>query len=261
MIIRIRIQCPNATLANIIGVYPTGFTQSSTFFDPYDSTISIFKVNYVASANQVGQNLFCFAGVDSIGNQGDSTCLRFTVQIASASQNTLYINNATHFPVGLVPKSQSIWTLIYPTGTTFSRPSTQAYIRFKLTSTQQDFLTYDVVKQTANVDYQSDRLIITSNVIFTPGQQFFISLDPGVFLPIASCLRDSMGITDVSFWPFQIASEPSTTATTSTTSQTTTTTMLNRTVNNSFLLIYLVGNFYLGANNTYNFYYTSNINY
>jgi hypothetical protein len=65
-----------------------------------------FIVNYTASASQVGQNLFCFAGVDSIGNQGDSTSLRFTVQLALESQNTLYINNATHYPTGLVSKYQ-----------------------------------------------------------------------------------------------------------------------------------------------------------
>jgi hypothetical protein len=85
-------------------------------------------------------------------------------------------------------------------------------------------VTYNVVKQTANVDHRSDRLVITSNVIFSPGENFYISLDPGVFLPIATCLRDSMGITDSSFWIFQ-----NTTVTTSTTSQSTTITLLNRT--------------------------------
>ncbi len=39
---RIKIQCTNATLANIISVYPSGFTQSSTYTDPYDATINIF---------------------------------------------------------------------------------------------------------------------------------------------------------------------------------------------------------------------------
>jgi hypothetical protein len=232
--IRIRVQCPNATLANVIGVYPIGFTQSSTITDPYDSTVNLFKVFYTANANQVGQNLFCFAGVDSIGNQGDSTCLRLTVQIATESQNTLYVNNATHFPTGLVSKYQSIWTLIYPIGITFSRPNTDAYIRFKIKSTQQDFVTYNVIKQTANVDYQSDRLIITTNVIFTAGEQYFVSLDPGVFLPIATCFRDSMGITDPLFWPFQTASEPNTTSIAtipSTQLNTIATTKRNRTVN------------------------------
>ncbi|CAF1507818.1 unnamed protein product, partial [Rotaria sp. Silwood1] len=193
-------------------------------------TINIFQVSYTGNANQVGQNLFCFAGVDSIGNQGDSNCLRFTVQLASDSRNTLYVNNATHFPMGLVSKYQSNWTLLYPTTTTFVRPSTDAYIRFKITSTQQDFVTYNVAKQTTNVIYLSDRLIILSNVVFSPGQNYYISIDPGVFLPIATCLRDSMGITDKTFWPFNTASEPNTTVTTSTTSQSSTTTLVNRTV-------------------------------
>lgn len=230
VLIRIRIRCPNATLANIIGVYPSGFTQSNPYLDPFDPTVNVFLVNYTASANQVGQNLFCFAGVDSIGNQGDTTCLRFTVQLSSDSQNTLYLNNATRFPMGLVSKYQSSWTLMYPTGLTFTRPSTFAYIHFKVTSTQVDFVKYNVVTQVNNVDYRSDRLVITSNVIFQPGQQYFIALDPGVFLPIGTCLRDSMGITVDSFWPFQTPTEPSSTLTTSTTSQSSTTTILNRTV-------------------------------
>jgi hypothetical protein len=54
MFIRIKIQCPNATLANIIGVYPSGFTQSSAFTDPYDLTINNFRVSYVANINQAG---------------------------------------------------------------------------------------------------------------------------------------------------------------------------------------------------------------
>ncbi len=78
----------------------------------YDSTISVLKVNYISIVNQVGQNIFCFAGVNSIGNQGDSTCLRLTVQIASENRNTLHINNAIHYPMGLVSKSQSTSTLI-----------------------------------------------------------------------------------------------------------------------------------------------------
>jgi len=187
-------------------------------------------VNYKASASQLGQNLFCFTGVDSIGNQGDSTSLRFTVQLALESQNTLYINNANHYPTGLVSKYQSTWTLLYLSGITYPRSTTDVFIRFKIASTQEDFVTYNVVKQTANVDHRSDRLVITLNVIFSPGENFYISLDPGVFLPIATCLRDSMGITDSNFWTFQTASEPNTTVTTSTTSQSTTITLLNRTV-------------------------------
>ena len=232
VLIRIRVRCPNATLANMIGVFPSGFTQSPSYLDPSDPTVNVILVNYAANINQVGQNLFCFAGVDSIGNQGDSTCLRFTVQISSDSQNTLYLANATRFPVGLVSKYQSTWTLMYPTGMSFVRPSNFAFIRFKVNSTQVDFVQYNVVTQVDIVDYRSDRLVITSNVIFSPGESYFISLDPGVFLPIGTCLRDSMGITVSTFWPFRTPSEPSSTLTTSTTSLSSTTTLRNRTVSN-----------------------------
>jgi hypothetical protein len=230
MRIIIKIQCPNATLDNIIGVYLVGFTRSSTYLDPYDSSVNVFMISYAALVEQLGQNLFCFAGVDSIGNQADTTCLRFTVQQGSSSMNTLYIYNATRFPTGSVSKYQSIWTLIYPNGTTYSRPKTEASIRFKYTSSQVDFLVINVVTAT-NVAYQSDRLIITTSITFAPGTSFYISFDPGVFLEISTCLRDSMGITDPYFWTFQIPSEASTTTTTAPTTTTTpTTTLRSRTV-------------------------------
>jgi len=136
--------------------------------------------------------------------------------------------------MGLFSKYQLTWALIYSTGMTFSRRSTDAYVHIKIASTQLDFVTYNVVKQTANVDYKTDRLVITANVTFTAGEPFFISLDPGVFLPIAARLPDFMGITDASFWLFEIASEPNTTLIITTI----TTTILNRTVNKSYLLIY-----------------------
>jgi len=47
--------------------------------------------------------------------------------------------------MSLVSKYQSTWTLIHPTGMTFSRASTDAYVRFKIASTQLDFVTYNVV--------------------------------------------------------------------------------------------------------------------
>jgi hypothetical protein len=50
--------------------------------------------------------------------------------------------------MGLVSKYQSTWTLIYPTGLTFTRTNTDAYTCFKITLTQQDFVKYKVVKQT-----------------------------------------------------------------------------------------------------------------
>jgi hypothetical protein len=216
MRIVIRIQCLNATLNDIIGVYPTGFTKSLPYLDPYDSSVNLFMINFTASTQQLGQNLFCFAGVDSIGNQADTTCLRFTVQQGTSSMNTLYLSNATRFPTGSVSKTQSVWTLIYPNGSTYSRPNVQASIRFKYSSSQLDFLVINVVTAT-NVNYQSDRLIITTSATFTPGTSFYISFDPGVFLAISTCLKDSMGITDPNFWPFNIPSEASTTTTQSTT--------------------------------------------
>jgi hypothetical protein len=115
-------QYSNATLANVIRLYLTGFTQSSPICtDPSNPTVNIFKVNYVTNVNQVGQNLYCFVYVDSIGNQGDTICfLFFTIQIASESQNSLYINNATHFSIDLVCPYRSIRNINPSNGNEFS---------------------------------------------------------------------------------------------------------------------------------------------
>lgn len=224
MRVLIRVQCPNATLDNLITSTPPGFTRSAMFLDPFDSTVNVVMINYTARIEQLGQNLFCFAGVDSIGNQADTTCLRFTVQQGTSSLNTLYLGNATRYPTNTVSKTQSNWTLIYPSGVTFTRPQVTVFIRFKVASTQQDFSTIDVTS--TNVNYLSDRLTFTSRVIFTPGQSFYVLLDPGVFLAASTCFRDSMGITDPTFWPFNIPSEPNTTVSTAPTTTTTQSTTL-----------------------------------
>lgn len=94
--------------------------------------------------------------------------------------------------MGLVSKSQSTWTLICPTGITFSRPSTKAYVRFKLTSIQQDFVTYDVSIGSFN---KSQKMLFLKRV-----NNFSFNWILLYFLPIASCLRDSMGIRNAFFF-------------------------------------------------------------
>lgn len=132
--------------------------------------------------------------------------------------------------MGLVSKYQSVWTLMYPSGIQYSRPTVDAYVRFKIRSTGDDFVAYNVAKQTSNVEYLIDRLVIRSSVVFGGGQQYYVSMDPGVFLPISTCLRDSMGIMDADFWPFETPWEPSTTTETTSTTESSTTTIRNRTV-------------------------------
>jgi hypothetical protein len=209
--IRLQVQCPNATVTSIFSVNPLGLTYTPIVPDPYDPTIFIYLVYYSATFQQYGQNLYCFSGVDSIGNQGASACLRFIVESSSVLLNPLYTQNLTRYPIGTVASTTSTWTIM--TDTTYVRPTIEAYIRFKLLSDGTDVYRLNVVTETTNVLYLSDRLVITSNVIWTPSEQYYIYFDSGVLALASTCTKPSMPIVDPTFWPFDIPYETTVTTT------------------------------------------------
>jgi hypothetical protein len=208
--VRFEVQCANSTVNSTISVNPTGLLTTPIQQDPFDPTIFVFIASFTSNAQQVGQNLFCFAAVDSIGNQGDSACLRFTVSSQTSSLQPLYIWNATRYPMGTVTKTTSIWTIL--TGSkTYIRPTTESYIRFKQVSDDVDYYVLNVVTATDNVLYYSDRIVINSVVVWTPGEYFYIYFDAGVLVEANTCSKDAMPISDPTFWPFNIPYETTTT--------------------------------------------------
>lgn len=209
--IRLQVQCTNANVTNIISVNPTGLTSTNIIPDPFDNTIFIYIIYYFASADQYGQNLYCFSGVDSIGNQGSSTCLRFIVESPTILLNPLYTQNATRYPIGTVTSTTSIWTII--TNYEYKRPITETYIRFKRLSDNTDVYRLNVVTEINNVVYLTDRLVITSNVLWTPGEQYYIYFDSGTLAVASTCTKPSMPIVDPTFWPFNIPYETTSTTT------------------------------------------------
>ncbi|UJR37024.1 hypothetical protein I4U23_029731 [Adineta vaga] len=223
--VRFKVQCENSSVESFISVNPTGLLTTALQQDSFDPTIYAFLANFTSSADQIGQNLFCFSAVDSIGNQGDSACLRFTVSSQTSSLQPLYRLNAIRYPMGTVLKTTSIWTILTDTRT-YERPKTETYIRFKRTSDDTDYYVLDAVTATSNVLYLSDRIVINSSVVWTPGEHFYIYFDPGVFAEASSCSKEAMPIGDPTFWPFDIPYESTTTTTTttSTTSASSTTT-------------------------------------
>ncbi|CAF1653297.1 unnamed protein product [Adineta ricciae] len=227
--VRFKVQCANATVASYISVNPAGLLTTPIQQDPFDPTIFAFLANFTSSANQIGQNLFCFGAIDSIGNQGASACLRFTVLSATSSLQSMYKQNATRYPMGTVPKTTSVWTLLTD-GHSYERPTTESYIRFKRASDDTDFYVLNVVTATDNVFYLPSSLVINSTVVWTPGERFYIYFDPGVFVEASTCLKESMPINDPNFWPFEIPYETTSTTTTSTSTTSATSTSTTRTV-------------------------------
>ncbi|CAF0770357.1 unnamed protein product [Rotaria sp. Silwood1] len=227
--VRFQVQCTSATVESVISANPAGLLTTSIEQDPFDPTIFAFLANFTSSAQQVGQNLFCFAAVDSIGNQGDSACLRFAVSSQTSSLQPLYRLNATRYPMGTVSKTTSTWTML--TGTSiYERPTTETYIRFKRTSDDVDFYVLNAVTAIDNVLYLSDRIVINSTVVWTPGENFYIYFDAGVFIEASSCSKEAMPISDPNFWPFDIPYETTTTSTTSTTTTSVSSTTTARTI-------------------------------
>ncbi|CAF1199626.1 unnamed protein product [Rotaria sordida] len=227
--VRFKVQCTNATVESIISANPSGLITSSVQQDSFDPMIFAFLANFTSNSEQVGQNLFCFSAVDSIGNQGDSACLRFAVSSQTSSLQPLYRLNATRYPMGTVSKTTSLWTIL--TGAeVYQRPTTETYIRFKRTSDDADFYVLNAVTATANVFYLNDRIVINSTVVWTPGEYFYIYFDAGVFVEASTCSKEAMPISDPNFWPFDIPYETTTTSTSSTTTTSESSTTTARTI-------------------------------
>jgi hypothetical protein len=210
--VRFQVQCVNATVNSTISVNPTGLLITPVLQDPFDPTIFTFLATFTSSANQIGQNLFCFAAVDSIGNQGDSACLRFTVLSQTSSLQPLYTSNVTRFPMGTVSKTTSLWTM-FTGSNVYVRPTTETYIRFKLASNNADYHILNVVTAINNVFYLNGSIVINSTVLWTPGEYYYIYFDPGVLSQSVTCTKESMPIIDSNFWPFNIPDETTTTST------------------------------------------------
>ena len=209
--IRLQVQCNNTNVTNLISVNPSGLTNTDITRDPFDPRIFIYFISFTASEEQYGQNLYCFSGVDSIGNQGPSACLRLIVESTPVLLNPLYTNNATRYPLGVVASTTSTWTIM--TQEQFIRPTFETYIRFKRWSTDEDVFRLNVVTDRENIVYLSDRLVLTSNVIWTPGEKYYIYFDSGVLALASTCTKPSMPIIDRSFWPFEIPYETSSSTT------------------------------------------------
>lgn len=210
--VRFKIQCPNASITSYISANPAGLITTPILQDPFDPTIFAFLASFKANSDQIGQNLFCFAAVDSIGNQGDSACLRFTVSSKTSSLQPLYLANATRYPMGLVSKTTSIWTML-TLGRVYVRPSTETYIRFKRTSDNTDYYVLNAMTAVDNVRFLSDRIVINSTVTWASGEEFYIFFEAGVFVEASTCTKEAMPISDPKFWPFRTVFETTTTST------------------------------------------------
>ncbi|CAF0741795.1 unnamed protein product [Adineta ricciae] len=189
----------------------------------------MYFIYYFASPDQYGQNLYCFSGVDSIGNQGSSTCLRFIIESPAILMNPLYTQNVTRYPIGVVTSVTSTWTILTD-GIQYPRPTIESYIRFKRLSDNSDIFRLNVVTETSNVLYLDDRLVISSNIIWTPGEQYYIYFDSGILALASTCTKASMPIIDPAFWPFRIPYETTSSTTTSTSTTSGTSTLRPRTV-------------------------------
>ena len=109
-------------------------------------------------------------------------------------------------------KTTSTWTIL--TGSrVYQRPPTETYIRFKQTSDNVDFFVLNAVTELVNVVYLTDRIIITSTVVWTPSGSFYIYFDPGVLVEASTCSKEAMPISDPNFWPFNIPYETTITST------------------------------------------------
>ncbi len=186
----------------------------SRCFDSGTRIIWVFKVSNTIYSLLFFEHTFslCQVGMIDLQIWIFRSLVLIKIQFSNGrNSDNLYTQNLTRYPTGSVASTTSTWTII--TDSDYSRPTTESYIRFKRLSDHQDVYRLNVVTELTNVQYLSDRLVITSSVIWTPGERYYIYFDSGVLALASTCTKPSMPIVDPTFWPFEIPYETTSTTT------------------------------------------------
>lgn len=144
--IRMRIPCANTstTLMNILTVSPMGLQRGNIQRDPNDPQIYTMPIEWIPTQDQYGIQQLCITPVDSLHRTGVQTCVTFQVDILPPE----FINFS---PSGLVPATQSEWTVRVDRDIVRPRRPHGVYIHFVKRSNDQTVYSIDAAKDTSVV--------------------------------------------------------------------------------------------------------------
>jgi hypothetical protein len=151
--IQIRIPCQNTsiTLDDILTVSPAGLIKGEIIRDLSDQNLYTMPIEWTPDSDQYGIHQLCVTPVDSQQRTGSQVCLTFQVDISPPEFVHLT-------PTGLVPATQSSWTIETDRDIVKPRRSSGVHIRFFKQSSNQEIYRIDVTNDT-NVFYQPRQII------------------------------------------------------------------------------------------------------
>ncbi|XP_066288988.1 uncharacterized protein [Branchiostoma lanceolatum] len=186
------------TISEIQTVSPLGMTRSSLTVDPNNPQRASITVTWTPTAQQAGQNVFCFSALDSVGFHSDQRCVTL---LAGEAPPVAMLE--TRAPTQQVRFDQEItWSLTFDVEPEL--PSTPRLIRF-FDDTDMEVYTIDT-SSSSDVQLSGNTLSFTTPPnVFSQGDHFIL-MDAGVVVSPSNCAASGppfVGISDSSTWTFQ----------------------------------------------------------
>ncbi|CAM4848364.1 unnamed protein product [Rotaria magnacalcarata] len=177
---------------------------------------------------QSGPQGFCAAAIDNRNLQSDPWCLTYLVDYTSPNIIRPTIVQGSASPIGTVFSNQSIFSIMAtnPVG----RPSRNGTnVCFNDAATNTSVVCYDA-GYASNLLYNGYTITIITNVVWTYGHTYYVTMDSGFASGNVFCHAESAPITDTTFWTFNIWDPSVSSTTTTTTTPPTTHTVTTRTI-------------------------------
>ncbi|CAM4758674.1 unnamed protein product [Rotaria magnacalcarata] len=218
--------CTGQTIVDFVTSSPIGMVHSA-ISNP-SSGLWRMTLTWTPISAQSGPQGFCAAAIDNRNLQSDPWCLTYLVDYTSPNIIRPTIVQGSASPIGTVFSNQSIFSIMAtnPVG----RPSRNGTnVCFNDAATNTSVVCYDA-GYASNLLYNGYTITIITNVVWTYGHTYYVTMDSGFASGNVFCHAESAPITDTTFWTFNIWDPSVSSTTTTTTTPPTTHTVTTRTI-------------------------------
>ncbi|CAF2088142.1 unnamed protein product [Rotaria magnacalcarata] len=122
------VDCTGVTFSDVLTTSPPGMTRDVITQSTTNALVYSITITWIPPASAWGSNRVCYIPIDSLGQQGDTQCVTYRVDVL-----LLHLNLSIQSPVGTVLANQSSWRVECTKAV--NRPSAVAYIPFFQLST------------------------------------------------------------------------------------------------------------------------------
>ncbi|CAF1288487.1 unnamed protein product [Adineta steineri] len=216
--VEIQTYCPGQTIIDLVTSSPYGM-QHSAISNPSPG-LWIMTLTWTPVSDQIGPQGFCAGAIDNSGLQSAPWCITYLVGYESPNLIHPTLVQGSASPIGTVFSNQSLFSI--QATSAVGRPTRNGTnICFHLDTTNASVLCYDA-GYSPNVIYTGYTIVIVTDITWTPGQSYYVTMDDGFASGSVFCHAESAAITDKTFWRFDIWNPAHSSTTTTTTTPPTT---------------------------------------